>query len=182
MVMRKTWQEEGHSPQWHLISYTTSGLERTKIRQATRIKLYNSLARSILTYNCGTWALTKSQEDSLDAHHRRQLRRVIGIKYPTKIRNEKLYEICQTQPLSTTILKARWTLFGHILRRDQNIPACKVMKFYFTNLGKNFRGAPRTTLPIKLANDLDILHNSIQTPHTNEHSYAARSTPKLRTN
>ena len=155
-------------------------IRKDKIKQATRIKLYNALSKSILTYNCGTWALTANEEESLDAHHRRQLRRVIGIKYPTKITNEKLYQVCNAQPLSITILKARWTLFGHILRRDQNIPANKSMKFYFTNLGKNFQGKPRTTLPTKLADDLDTLHNSLQAPHTTDHNYTTRPTPKLR--
>ena len=155
-------------------------IKKDKIKQTTRIKLYNALSKSILTYNCSTWALTASEEESLDAHHRRQLRRVIGIKYPTTIKNEKLYEICNAQPLSITILKARWTLFGHILRRDQNIPANKSMKFYFTNLGTNFKGKPRTTLPTKLADDLDTLHNYLQAPHTTDHNYTTRPTPKLR--
>ena len=156
-------------------------IRKDKIKQATRIKLYNALAKSILTYNCSTWALTKGEEKSLDAHHRRQLRRVIGVKYPTKIKNEKLYDTCKSEPLSTTILKARWTLFGHILRRDSNIPANKAMKFYFSDLGRpNFKGKPRTTLPIKLAEDLDNLHNSLQAPHITDHNYTSRHTPKLR--
>ena len=55
------------------------------------------------------------------------------------------------------------------------------MKFYFTDLGStNFKGKPRTTLPTKLADDLDTLHNSLQAPHIMDHNYTARSTPKLR--
>ena len=50
----------------------TIWIRKDKIKQATRIKL-NSLTRSILTYNCGTWGLTKTQKESLDAHHRHQL-------------------------------------------------------------------------------------------------------------
>ena len=55
-----------------------------KTKQRTRIKLYNTLVRSVLLYNCGTWALTKTDEEKLDSFHRKQLRRVLGIRYPTK--------------------------------------------------------------------------------------------------
>ena len=58
-----------------------------KVKQKTRLKLYNSLVKSILLYNCATWALTETDENKLDSFHRRQLRRVLGIHYPTKISN-----------------------------------------------------------------------------------------------
>lgn len=54
-------------------------------------------------------------------------------------------------------MRARWRLFGHILRRDRDIPAFKAMQFYFNKspTDKNFRGRERTTLPTTLARDLD---------------------------
>ena len=41
-------------------------------------------------YNCSTWGLTNAEESKFDAFHRRQLRRVLGIKYPTIISNKKI--------------------------------------------------------------------------------------------
>ena len=158
---------------------------RDKIRQSVKLLLYRALVKSILLYNCGTWGLTKHQEEALDCHQRKQLRRLLGIKYPTKIKNTKLYEICKESPLSITILQSRWKLFGHILRRDRDIPAFKAMQFYFTKIDpsdKNFRGRERTTLPTTLANDLDILHkHTIRNNCVIDHTYSIRSTPKLRT-
>ena len=65
--------------------------------------------------------------------------------------------------------KSRWELFGHIMRRDRQIPAYMAMELYFdTNSnGKGFRGKRRTTLPIKLQEDLDKTHNvtEVQTDH-----------------
>ena len=55
-----------------------------KIKRKTKLKLYRSLVKSILVYNCGTWALTKSEEEKLNAFHRKQLRKVLNIKYPLK--------------------------------------------------------------------------------------------------
>ncbi|GFO26876.1 endonuclease-reverse transcriptase [Plakobranchus ocellatus] len=127
-----------------------------KTKQKTKIKLYNSLVKSVLLYNCGTWALTKTDEDRLDSFHRKQLRNTLGIRYPTIISNASLYKKCRKAPLSMQVLEARWRLFGHVLRRDRNIPANKAMLFYFSD-NKRARGRPPTTLPITLNNDLEKL-------------------------
>ncbi|GFR95345.1 hypothetical protein ElyMa_002690700 [Elysia marginata] len=127
-----------------------------KTKQRTRIKLYNTLLRSILLYNCGTWALTKTDEEKLDSVHRKQLRRVLGIRYPTKISNKSLYKKSEQTPIS---LEARWRLFGHVLKRESSIPANKAMAFYFLDNAKQARGRLITTLPMTLNNDLKILQN-----------------------
>ena len=54
-------------------------------------------------------------------------------------------------------MKSRWELFGHILRRDINIPANKAMNGYFVKCGDSFRGRPPTTLPIVLNRDLALI-------------------------
>ena len=124
--------------------------------------------------------LAHCDESMLDAHHRKQLRRVLNTRYPTKIINKRLYEICNEIPISITILKTRWKLFGHILRRDKDIPANKSMEFYFTKINptdKNFKGRERTNLPSTLARDLDTLHNKTKPL---DHTYSKRTVPKLR--
>ncbi|GFR69344.1 endonuclease-reverse transcriptase [Elysia marginata] len=130
-----------------------------KVKQKTRNKLYNSLVKSILLYNCGTWSLTTTDEKRLDSFHRRQLRRILGIHYPTKITNQSLYKKCSETPLSLQILELRWRLFGHILRRDNSIPANLAMLYYFNENSNRGRGRPTTTLPITLNNDLKRLQN-----------------------
>ena len=134
-----------------------------KTKLQTKLKLYNSLVKSILLYNSATWAMTKTEEQKLDSFHRRQLRRVLNIVYPTKISNKSLYRKCKETNLSIQILESRWKLFGHILRRDPEIPANKAMTFYFNTTNKRARGRPITTLPITLNNDLKRLQdNTIQ--------------------
>ena len=139
-----------------------------KISLRRRINLYRALVKSILLYNCGTWGVTKSEEQKMDAFHRKQLRRILGIKYPTKITNKKLYQKTGERPISETMRIARWRLFGHILRRNEKIPANMAMKLYFnqTVAGKNkFRGARRTTLPTVLNVDLTACQEK-------EHNYS----------
>ena len=72
-----------------------------------RLQLYNSLIKSILLYNCGTWGLSKTDERNLDSFHRKQLRQVVGIKWPHRISNRNLYRITGSQEISKTIAERR---------------------------------------------------------------------------
>ena len=124
-----------------------------KVKRKTKIKLYRTLVKSVLTYNCGTWALTKTEEEKLNAFHRQQLRKILNSKYPVKITNLSLYEKCNEFPLSVTLLESRWRLFEHILRRNSEI-ANKSMRSYFISHGSKSRGRPLTTMPVVLNKDL----------------------------
>ena len=130
-------------------------LRKDHISEAKRLRLYNCLIFPILLYNCSTWGISKKDEESLDAFHRSQLRYLLGKKFPSVISNENLYIRCGAYPVSLFILKARWKLFGHILRLDRKCPANAAMDFYFelTN-DKKFRGRPRTTLVTTLQSDI----------------------------
>ena len=69
------------------------------VSQERRIKLYNSIVKSILLYNSGTWGLTKNDEKKLNTFHRKQLKQVLGIKWPHRIRSITLYETTKTVPI-----------------------------------------------------------------------------------
>ena len=99
----------------------TVWIRKDKISQKRKMLLYKTLVKPVLLYNCGTWGVTAATEKKMDAFHRKQLKRVLNIKYPTIISNEKLYEISKEKPISQTMRAARWKLLGHILRRDQDI-------------------------------------------------------------
>ena len=100
-----------------------------------------------------------------DSHRRRENKRFPpkttekgpDIKFPVKITNKSLCKKCQEKPLSLQILKARWNLFGHILRRDSDIPANKATRAYFIQYGHKLRGRPTTTLSIVLNRDLGLI-------------------------
>ena len=139
---------------------------KDKINHNINIKLYKALVKSILTYNCGTWALAQT-----DAFHRKQLRKVLNIYYPTKISNKTLYKKCNEKPLSTYILKSRWRLFRHILRRNEEIPANKAMQLYFHRTEKRFRGRPTTTLPVIINKDLSQIQDNLSLKSTDDLKY-----------
>ncbi|GFS00388.1 hypothetical protein ElyMa_006397800 [Elysia marginata] len=103
---------------------------------------------------------------------RSQLKKVLNIKYPVKITNSSLYNKCNERPLSIFILESRWRLFGHILRRDSQIPANQAMSGYFVTEGSKFKGRPLTTLLVVLNQDLSRIINSnlqLKSSHDLEH-------------
>jgi hypothetical protein len=120
-------------------------IRKTKISVKKRIQLYNSLVKPVLTYNSGTWGLTKRETDSLDAFHRQQIRKVFK---NSRMKNKTVYDISKSVPLSVDIAESRMRLFGHTLRMKIDTPAQKAMQFYFENNQnrKQFRGRPRTTI------------------------------------
>ena len=72
--------------------------QKKYIKRNTKIKIYRSMIKSVLTYNCGTWGLTKAEWNKLDAFHRKQLKYILNITWPTRISNEKLDEIFMKNP------------------------------------------------------------------------------------
>ena len=144
-------------------------IRKDRIKLKTRVKLYKALVKSVLLYNSSTWGITKAEEESLNAFHRKQLRRVLGVHCPTKITNKSLYKKTNEKPISDTMREARWMLFGHILRRNSNIPANVAMRFYFEENVKGFRGRPRTTLPVVLNQDLENYQNNVYSKNLQRH-------------
>ena len=135
-----------------------------KLSLKIRLKIYNSLVRSILLYNCGTWGISKKEEDNLNAFHRKQIRYVLKIHHPHHISNKNLYRITEDEPVSLYVLKARWRLFGHELRSENDAPSYKSMKYYFSEtIEPKFQGRPRMTLPLRLNADLKTASQNIVT-------------------
>jgi hypothetical protein len=63
--------------------------------------------------------------------HRRQLRRILGISWPHRISNTRLYEMTGEKPVSLFVTQQRWRLFGHVLRSHPESPANKAMQYFF---------------------------------------------------
>ena len=130
-------------------------IRKDKIHEQLRLKLYKALIKPILMYNSGTWGVSRQEENSINAFHRQQLRRILNVKYPAHIGNAQVYLRTKEEPLSLQILTNRWKLFGHTLRLNQNTPAQKAMNHYFkVSKESKFRGRPRTTLPETLNDDI----------------------------
>ena len=97
-----------------------------------------------------------NDEHNLDIFHRQQLRAALHIKFPHVIfSNSDLYQRINEIPLTLTILKSRWKLFGQIFRFHSQTPAQQSMRHYFSpSQYSSFKGRQHITLPITLNKDL----------------------------
>ena len=124
-------------------------VRKRNISEGLRLRLYNSFIVPVLTYNMDTWGLTPTQ------WARCQLRQVIGIGYPEKISSNALYERCECGPMSLSAIKARWCLFGLVMRMAYDTPAQMAIYEYIAPTSTaGSHGRPRTTLPTNLDDDL----------------------------
>ena len=144
-------------------------IRRHSIQETRLIRLYNAVVLPILIYNSGTWGLTKGQLHSLETFHRKQLRRLLGIKWDDRVSNVELYARTQSKPLGVLLTTNRWRLFGHVLRRDRNIPAQQAMDRFFESGGRAFCGRRPTNLPNVLQQDLKLLRPDVI---AHDHAYA----------
>jgi hypothetical protein len=110
-------------------SYKNVWLQGRRIKICKLVQIYEAMVVSVIMYNCSSWAATKDILDKLDVCHRNHLRQILNIKYPTVISNKKLYEICNTTPLSQRVKRSRWRMLGHILRSPENSPAALALHF-----------------------------------------------------
>ncbi len=126
-----------------------------QINLLLRLRPYSAFVLTVVRYNMGTWGLTKTELNRLDAHHRRHLRQIIGIRWPHRISNDALYRRTQSSPISAAIRAATWSLFGHVLRLPLDAPVQLAIDAFLEDTGTpKFRGRPRCTLPTTLDEDL----------------------------
>ena len=131
--------------------------QRSKnISLSRRLKVYEAQVISVFLYNCGCWAAPKNIITKIDIAHRRHLKYILNIKWPKTISNEKLYKLTNSEPLSNRINRARWRLFGHILRSDECTPASLALFFAAESMNrmKGRLGRHRINLFMLLKNDL----------------------------
>ena len=132
-------------------------INRNRLSESLRIRLYNAYIKPVLLYNCGTWGITDTVIKALESFHRSQLRRILGIFYPDHLSNKDVYLRCKCHPLRYDLLKARWQAFGHILRRESDIPANIEMESYFNCKDKKWPGKKTMCLPLRLHEDLAMI-------------------------
>ena len=76
----------------------------------------------------------QGEVDRLEKLQRRQLRHLLGHRWDQKVPNHELHQVTGTVPVEVVIVRARWTLLGHLARKTSSgdgSPANQVMQTYF---------------------------------------------------
>ena len=152
-------------------SFKAVWLEGRRIPLTKLIVIYEAMVVSVIMYNCSSWAATKDVLEKLDVCHRKHLRQILKIKWPTTITNVKLYEICKTTPLSLRVKTSRWKMFGHILRSPENSPAALSLQFAVSQISelKGRRGRHRINLLTILRDDLNRIPIDFSSENSNRY-------------
>ena len=138
-------------------------LRRQIVPAAIHLRLYNAIVLPTLLYNCETWGLPTSVLTRLDTFHRRQLRALLGIRYPAIISNEDLYLRTKSRPLSEIVHHRRLRMAGHVLRMEPSTPPQLAMWNYYQRDVRGSQGRPKTTLAMSVSKSLRQLGLKLET-------------------
>ena len=125
------------------------------------MKTFNTYISSVFLYNSELWGMSETDKKSIDAFHRRMLRKTLGIHWPRKVSNEKLYRITKAEPWSTVITRRRFTFLGHVLRLHPDTPIKQSLQEVFKPSRKK-RGRPPTTWASTIKQDLAKINIQIK--------------------
>ena len=136
-------------PIWKSKAYSTK----------SKLRLYNSLVKSVLLYSSECWRIIQSDTNKLNAFHNGCLRRICGIYWPNVISNADLYKRTNCQSICTEIKRRRLRWVGHVLRMENHRTPKTAIRW--TPTGKRKRGRPKTTwrrtVTNELANDISLM-------------------------
>ncbi|GFW06000.1 uncharacterized protein TNCV_4477941 [Trichonephila clavipes] len=99
-------------------------------KKNTKVLLSKSLLRSVLTYACETWSMSRTVEIKIITYERKILRFIFGgIQENVTWRKRSNLELYQSYKESDTvnfikIQRIKWE--GHVVRMDENRTAKKV--------------------------------------------------------
>ena len=82
----------------------------------TKIHIYNSNVKSVLLYGSECWRIIQSDLQKLEVFQNNCLRRIQGIFWPEKIRNEDLLKRCNCHSIAEELKKRRFRWLGHVLQ------------------------------------------------------------------
>ena len=105
--------------------------------------IHMTILRPILLYGHESWILTKNLKGKITAADMKVLRLVKGVTRRDRLRNADIYDEFKIKPIIETIQTYQLRWFGHVMRRDEETTAKKVLDLKVK--GKIPRGRPRTS-------------------------------------
>ena len=108
----------------------------------TKIQVYRACVISTLLYGSETWTPYKVQERKLNSFHMRCLRRILGVSWERKLRDEDVLDWANIPSVYALLIQKRMRWLGHVIRMDDGrIP--KDLLYGALCDGKRKRGRPK---------------------------------------
>jgi hypothetical protein len=115
------------------------------VKRKTKIVLYKTIIRPVLTYGSETWAMTKLHENRLAIFERKVLRKIMGavnINGTWRHRyNSELYKMYSEADIINYIKVNRMKFAGHLCRMNPDSLTSRV--FHYKPIGTRARGRPK---------------------------------------
>ena len=128
----------------------------SRLSLALKMRLYNSLIISIITYSSASWTLTKAQKKRLDAFNTKALRRIVGVRWHDFVTNASILIRTGQPSLMTTIRKLRLSAFGHICRLQPGTQAIDILAYTPPSTWHRPRGRPPLRWADQIVNDTQL--------------------------
>jgi hypothetical protein len=121
-----------------------------RISLKTKIRLFNSNVKTVLLYGSESWKTTQEIVKKLRVFIHKCLRIILCIRWPQKISNLEVRNICKQEDI--------WTWIGHVhvLRKDSSDVAKQSL--FWTPQGKRQWGRPRIIWRRSVEKELKSMH------------------------
>jgi hypothetical protein len=135
-------------------------LKSRALNRSSKLKIYKSLIRPVVTYRCEAWTLTNQDEQNLRIFEGKILRRIFG---PVQnedgswgIRmNHELSELIGNADIVRYIKSRRIAWLGHVMRMDEKRIPKRVLEW--KPIGRRIRGRPRKRWIEDTEEDIQIM-------------------------
>jgi len=85
-----------------------------RLTLVTKLRIYQTLVVSVLLYAADTWTLLSADVRTLDAFHQKCPRRLLGIRWYDRVRNDEVLQRTGLTSLSHIPSSRRISVFGHV--------------------------------------------------------------------
>ena len=94
------------------------------------LRIYQTLVLRVILYAADTWTLLSADVRTLDAFHQKCLRRLLGIRWYDRVRNDEVLQRTGLTSLSHLLSSRHISVFGHVARLDDVTPANMALQLH----------------------------------------------------
>jgi hypothetical protein len=135
-------------------------LKSGALNRSSKLKIYKSLIRLVVTYGCEAWTLTNRDQQYLRIFEHKILRKISGPVQNEdgswRIRmNHELSELIGNADIVRFIKSRRIAWLGHVMRMDEKRTPKRVLEW--KPIGRRIRGRPRKRWIKDIEEDIQMM-------------------------